>query len=120
MTAPLAKTAFTQTWMALAVRAIERSGPLDDADALAEAMRLHPQAQQRQERLRERAWLLGQRLGLDTHLAYVLASRGVRTLEDLAEQSIDELMAIDGMDEARAGELIMAARNICWFGEAGN
>ena len=42
MTAPLAKTAFTQTWMALAVRAIERSGPLDDADALAEAMRLHP------------------------------------------------------------------------------
>ena len=70
MTAPLAKTAFTQTWMALAVRAIERSGPLDDADALAEAMRLHPQAQQRQERLRERAWLLGQRLGLDTHLAH--------------------------------------------------
>ena len=58
--------------------------------------------------------------GLETHLAYVLASRGVRTLEDLAEQSIDELMAIDGMDEARAGELIMAARNICWFGEAGN
>ena len=58
--------------------------------------------------------------GLETHLAYVLASRGVRTLEDLAEQSIDELMAIDGMDEARAGELIMAARNICWFGEASN
>ena len=59
--------------------------------------------------------------GLETHLAYVLASRGVRTLEDLAEQSIDELMAIDGMDEARAGELIMAARNICWFGgESGN
>ena len=54
--------------------------------------------------------------GLETHLAYVLASRGVRTLEDLAEQSIDELMAIDGMDETRAGELIMAARNICWFG----
>lgn len=70
MTSPLAKTAFTQTWIALAVRAIERSGPLDDADALAEAMRLHPQAQQRQERLRERAWLLGQRLGLDTHLAH--------------------------------------------------
>lgn len=70
MTSPLAKTAFTQTWIALAVRAIERSGPLEDADALAEAMRLHPQAQQRQERLRERAWLLGQRLGLDTHLAH--------------------------------------------------
>lgn len=56
--------------MALAVREIERSGPLDDTDALAEAMRLHPQPQERQERLRERAWLLGQRLGLDTHLAH--------------------------------------------------
>ena len=56
--------------MALAVREIERTGPLDDADALAEAMRLHPQPEQRQERLRERAWLLGQRLGLDTHLAH--------------------------------------------------
>lgn len=70
MTSPIAKTAFTQTWMALAVREIERSGPLDDTDALAEAMRLHPQPQERQERLRERAWLLGQRLGLDTHLAH--------------------------------------------------
>ena len=69
MTSPIAKTALTQTWMALAVREIERSGPLDDADALAEAMRLHPQPQQ-QERLRERAWLLGQRLGLDAHLAH--------------------------------------------------
>ena len=70
MTSPIAKTALTQTWIALAVREIERSGPLDDADALAQAMRLHPQPQQRQERLRERAWLLGQRLGLDTHLAH--------------------------------------------------
>ncbi|MGL5187922.1 MAG: hypothetical protein ACRC8L_14005, partial [Plesiomonas shigelloides] len=23
---------------------------------------------------------------------------------------------IDGLDEDKAGELIMAARNICWFG----
>lgn len=34
--------------------------------------------------------------------------------EDLAEQSIDDLLDIDGMDEERAGKLIMAAR-AHWF-----
>ncbi|GLX77203.1 transcription termination/antitermination protein NusA [Thalassotalea insulae] len=55
--------------------------------------------------------------GLERHLAFVLASRGVRTLEDLAEQGVDELADIEELDETRAGELIMAARNICWFNE---
>lgn len=55
--------------------------------------------------------------GLDRHLAYVLASRGVVTLEDLAEQGIDDLADIEELDEQRAGELIMQARNICWFGD---
>ena len=55
--------------------------------------------------------------GLEAHLAYALAARGIRSLEDLAEQSIDDLLGIEGIDETRAGELIMAARNICWFGE---
>ena len=67
MTAPIGKTALHQVWMALAVREIERTGPLDDADAMAEAVRLHTTPQ---ERLRERAWLLGQRLGLDAHMAH--------------------------------------------------
>jgi N utilization substance protein A len=55
--------------------------------------------------------------GLERHLAYVLASRGVCTLEDLAEQGIDEISDIEELDETKAGELIMAARNICWFNE---
>jgi N utilization substance protein A len=55
--------------------------------------------------------------GLDKHLAYVLASRGVITLEDLAEQGVDEIADIEELDETKAGELIMAARNICWFNE---
>jgi N utilization substance protein A len=55
--------------------------------------------------------------GLERHLAFVLASRGVRTLEDLAEQGIDEISDIEDLDETKAGELIMAARNICWFNE---
>ncbi|MEX5333575.1 helix-hairpin-helix domain-containing protein, partial [Pseudomonas paraeruginosa] len=43
-----------------------------------------------------------------------LALRGVITREDLAEQSIDDLLDIDGIDEERAGKLIMAAR-AHWF-----
>lgn len=55
--------------------------------------------------------------GLERHLAFVMASKGVVTLEDLAEQGIDELVEITELSEQEAGELIMAARNICWFGE---
>ncbi|PSJ45912.1 transcription termination factor NusA [Zobellella taiwanensis] len=50
-------------------------------------------------------------------LAYQLAARGIADLEELAEQGIDDLEGIEGLDEALAGELIMAARNICWFGD---
>ena len=46
-----------------------------------------------------------------------MASIGVITLEDLAEQGIDDLIEIEELTEEKAGELIMAARNICWFGE---
>jgi N utilization substance protein A len=56
--------------------------------------------------------------GMDNALAYALAARGVITMEDLAEQSVDELMEIDGMDQERAAQLIMTAR-APWFEEAG-
>ncbi|HMT91440.1 transcription termination factor NusA [uncultured Thiothrix sp.] len=52
--------------------------------------------------------------GMDTELAYKLAEKGVRTMEDLAEQSVDELLEIEGMDESRAAQLIMTAREP-WF-----
>ncbi|CAG9000721.1 MAG: Transcription termination/antitermination protein NusA [Candidatus Celerinatantimonas neptuna] len=55
--------------------------------------------------------------GMTRELAYELASRGVSTLEDLAEQGIDEIADIDILSEEQAGELIMAARQICWFGD---
>jgi N utilization substance protein A len=54
--------------------------------------------------------------GMERTLAYTLASRGVVTMEDLAEQSIEELLDIEGMTEERAGELIMTAR-APWFAE---
>ncbi|MGA7297748.1 MAG: transcription termination factor NusA [Rhodanobacteraceae bacterium] len=48
--------------------------------------------------------------GMDDTLAYVLAERGVTTLEDLADLATEDMMDIDGMDENRAGALILAAR----------
>jgi transcription termination/antitermination protein NusA len=55
--------------------------------------------------------------GMDRHLAYILASRSIVTMEDLAEQGVDDLMDIPEMTEARAGKLIMTAR-APWFAEA--
>jgi len=54
--------------------------------------------------------------GMDKDLAYELAGRGVVTMEDLAEQAVDELLDIDGMERERAGALIMTAR-APWFAE---
>ncbi|MGF1725926.1 transcription termination factor NusA [Photobacterium nomapromontoriensis] len=54
---------------------------------------------------------------LDRELAFKLAAKGVCTLEDLADQGTDDITDIEGVDEAKAGELIMAARNICWFSD---
>ncbi|MEZ8105013.1 MULTISPECIES: transcription termination factor NusA [Vibrio] len=55
--------------------------------------------------------------GLEREMAFKLAAKGVVTLEDLADQGVDELEGIEDLTEERAGELIMAARNICWFGD---
>jgi len=54
--------------------------------------------------------------GMERSLAFILAGRGIVTMEDLAEQGVDELMDIEGMTEERAGELIMTAR-APWFAE---
>ncbi len=48
--------------------------------------------------------------GMDKELAYELAARGIRTRDELADQSLDELEAVPGLDPERAGQLIMAAR----------
>ncbi|TDO15390.1 MULTISPECIES: transcription termination factor NusA [Halomonas] len=51
---------------------------------------------------------------MERHLAFILASRGIVTMEDLAEQSVDDLLDIEGIDEERAAALIMTAR-APWF-----
>ena len=48
--------------------------------------------------------------GMDEQVAYALAERGVRTLDDLADLATDEITDIEGVDAERAAQLIMAAR----------
>ena len=54
--------------------------------------------------------------GMDKDLMQALAERGILTVENLAEQAVDDLLGIAGMDEEKAGFLIMAAREP-WFAE---
>ncbi|HEX9625522.1 MAG TPA: transcription termination factor NusA, partial [Acidiferrobacterales bacterium] len=54
--------------------------------------------------------------GMDEHTARLLASHGIKKMEDLAELSVDELMEVKGFDEERARQLIMAAR-APWFAQ---
>ncbi|WGE47293.1 transcription termination factor NusA [Actinobacillus equuli] len=53
--------------------------------------------------------------GLDRHIAFKLAEKGITTLEELAEQATDDLSDIEELSADKASELIMAARQICWF-----
>jgi len=55
--------------------------------------------------------------GMEKHLAWRLAAQGVANLEQLAEQSVDDLLEIEGIDDAEwAAKMIMAAREP-WFTE---
>jgi N utilization substance protein A len=54
---------------------------------------------------------------MTSELAHKLSRIGICTMEDLAEQSTDELEEIEGIDNEFAGKLIMKAREP-WFAEA--
>ena len=54
--------------------------------------------------------------GMTPGLAYQLADRGICTMDDLAELSVDELIETEGVDKAAAAALIMKAREP-WFAE---
>ncbi len=55
--------------------------------------------------------------GMTQDLAQKLAARDIVTREDLAEQAVDDLADIDGLDPAFAAQLIMTAR-AHWFEES--
>ena len=54
--------------------------------------------------------------GMDKALAFTLASRGIKTMDDLAELSVDDLNEIAQLGEERAARLIMTAR-APWFSQ---
>ena len=54
--------------------------------------------------------------GMTKQLAEQLCAIDVVTMEDLAEQAVDDLLVIDGLDADKAGQLIMTAR-APWFEE---
>ena len=55
-------------------------------------------------------------VGMDKELAHDLAKKDIVSMNDLAELAIDDLLVYSGVDEARAGTLIMTAREP-WFAE---
>ena len=54
--------------------------------------------------------------GMTKQLAEQLCAIDVVTMEDLAEQAVDDLLVIKGLDADKAGQLIMTAR-VPWFEE---
>ncbi|MCH9782121.1 MAG: transcription termination factor NusA [Betaproteobacteria bacterium] len=52
--------------------------------------------------------------GMDIDIAKLMASKGIVTMEDLAELSVDELLELVKIDEEKAKTLIMTAR-APWF-----
>jgi len=55
--------------------------------------------------------------GMDKALAFKLAAAGIRTMEELAEQAVEDIKDIEGLDETRAATLIMTARAPWFAGE---
>jgi N utilization substance protein A len=71
-------------------------------------------AQEEKISLAEPAKDLLEMQGMDENTAHLLASHGIKTMEELAEQAVDDLLEVEGMTEERARELIMTAR-APWF-----
>ena len=71
-------------------------------------------ANEEQLELAEPAQDLLEMEGITEELAKVLASKGIATMDELAEQSVDELTEIENIDAEQAATLIMKARE-SWF-----
>ena len=54
--------------------------------------------------------------GMDDETAALLAAKGICTMEDLAEQSVEDISDVETIDEERAAALIMKAREP-WFAD---
>lgn len=55
--------------------------------------------------------------GINKIIAFKLVKKNIFNLEELADQSVDDLIDIEELNMKTAGDLIMEARNICWFSD---
>ena len=90
-----------------------------DADTIEELRKraraaLLTEAIAKEEKVEEAAEDLLTMEGMDDETAHLLASKGVPTMDDLAELAVDELVELTNMDAERAKTLIMTAR-APWF-----
>jgi N utilization substance protein A len=79
-----------------------------DIDIMTEA----EDSERRQKEFEERTKLFMDTLDLDEFFAQLLVAEGFTTLEEVAYVELDELLVIDGVDEATAGELQARARDV--------
>ncbi|MFT6168165.1 MAG: N utilization substance protein A [Celeribacter sp.] len=79
-----------------------------DIDIVTEA----EESERRQKEFAVRTKLFMDNLDLDEFFAQLLVSEGFTSLEEVAYVEIDELLVIDGVDEATAGELQARARDV--------
>ena len=102
----------------------KRTVPTDAARKAAEAEKLKAQQEAEKKAAEEEALKkanIEDRLlnleGMNRHIAFKLAEKQITTLEELAEQGVDDLADIEELTAEQAADFIMAARNICWFSE---
>ena len=79
-----------------------------DIDILTEA----EESQRRQAEFADRTKLFVDSLDLDEFFAQLLVAEGFTSLEEVAYVDLDELLAIEGVDEGTAGELQARARDV--------
>jgi transcription termination/antitermination protein NusA len=70
------------------------------------------ESKRRQAEFEVRTKLFVDSLDLDEFFAQLLVSEGFSSLEEVAYVDVDELLVIDGVDEATAGELQARARDV--------
>jgi transcription termination/antitermination protein NusA len=68
----------------------------------------------KEEKIEEASESLLNMEGMDENTAHLLASKGISTMEDLADLAVDDLVEMTSMDAERAKKLIMTAR-APWF-----
>ena len=69
------------------------------------------ESEKRQEEFNERSKIFIEALDIDDVIAHIMVSEGFVSVSDIADASIEELVAIEGFDDEIAAELSERAKN---------